>query len=256
MRGFIPPQNSEEITFSKRVYSLCEKCDKTGIKFFSEFLDLRQKELFISQFNKFSGLYIDFYSGFTGDTERCVACVYNNWDDVYTYEYPVIVLRSKIKGEDKLTHRDFLGSLMSLMIKREYIGDIILEEDLCYIVCHKNMAPIIKSELKSVKRSFVDFDEFNGELDYKRTISRQKTVTVASMRLDAVVGAVLNISRNEASAIIKQGMVSVNHLETKRTDFEIINRDVLSIRRYGKYKVLSDGNKSRKDRLFITYLKY
>ncbi len=256
MRGFIPPQNSDETVFCKKVYSLCEKCHRTGIRFFSEFLDLRQKELFISQFNKFTGLNIDFYAGFTGDTERCIACVYNTWDQVYSYDYPIVVLYSKIKGEDKLTHRDFLGALMNLMIKREYIGDIIVDEDVCYIACHKNMAPVIRSELKNVKRSSVDFDDYNETLNYSRTLSASKTVTVASMRLDAVVSAVLNISRSEASSLIKQGMVSVNHLMSKHTDFEIIDGDVLSIRKNGKFKILTDGNKSRKDRLFITYLKY
>ncbi len=256
MRGFIPPRNSDETVFCKRAYSLCEKADRMGIKVFSEFLDLRQKELFVSQFNKFCGLYIRFYAGFTGDTERCVACVYSQWDEVYDYDYPIEILYSKIHGEDKLTHRDFLGAIMNLMIKREYIGDILVIDDSCYIACHTNMAPVIKGELKKVKRSFVDFDSYDLPLDYTRTVSRTKSVTVASMRLDAVISAVLNISRSESAALIKQGLVSVNHLMTKHSDFEIMDGDVLSIRKYGKYKLLFDGSKSRKDRFFITYLKY
>ena len=56
--------------------------------------------------------------------------------------------------------------------------------------------------------------------------------------------------------MIKSGLVSVNHLMTKKPDFETENGDVLSIRHYGKYKLICDGNKSRKDRFFITYLKY
>ncbi len=256
MRGFIPPQNADETVFCKKAYSLCEKCDKMGIKVFSEFLDLRQKELFTSQFNKFSGINLGFYSGFDGDSERCIACVYSRWDEAYIYDYPIVILHSKIKGDDKLTHRDFLGALMNLMIKREFIGDILVMGDNCYIVCHKNMAPVIMSELKQVKRSSVDFSEYNEPLFYERTPARTKSVTVASLRLDAVVGAVLNISRSEASSLVKQGLVSVNHLMTKHTDFEIIDGDVLSIRRYGKFKILFDGGKSRKDRFFITYLKY
>ena len=256
MRGFIPPQTPEETVFCKKAYSLCERAEKLGIKVFSEFLDLRQKELFISQFNKFSGINIDFYAGFEGDTERVVACVYNRWDEVYTYDYPITVLCSDIRGEDRLNHRDFLGAIMNLMIKREYIGDILVIDDKCYIACHNNMVPVIKSELKKVKRSFVDFCEYAQPLDYIRTVSQKKSITVASMRLDAVVSAVLNVSRSEASGLIKQGMVSVNHLMSKHQDFEIMDGDVLSIRKYGKYKLCFDGSKSRKERFFITYLKY
>lgn len=256
MRGFIPPQNADETVFCKRAYSLCEKSEKLGIKVFSAFLDLRQKELFISQFNKFSGLNIKFYAGFEGDSERAIACVYSRWDEVYGYDYPITVLYSKIRGEDKLSHRDFLGATMNLMLKREYIGDILVVGDVCYIICHNNVASVVKSELKKVKRSFVDFEEYTEPLEYKREISRTKSVTVASMRLDAVLSAILNMSRSEASTLIKQGMISVNHLPVKHSDFEVIDNDILSVRKHGKYRLCFDGGKSRKDRFFITYLKY
>ena len=212
--------------------------------------------MFISQFNKFSGINLDFYAGFEGDSERCIACVYSQWDDVYTYDYPITILYSQIYGDDKLTHRDFLGAIMNLMLKREYIGDILVIDDKCYIACHNNMVPVIKSELKKVKRSFVDFEEYTKPLTYIRTVSLKKSVTVASLRLDAVLSAVLNISRSEAVTLIKQGLVSVNHLLSKHSDFEIMDGDVLSVRKHGKFKLCFDGTKSRKDRFFITYLKY
>ena len=256
MRGFIPPKNQEETVFCKKAYSICEKTEKMHLKSFSTFLDLREKELFISQFNKFKGIKLDFYSGIEGDCERLIACVCDEFDEVFPYEYPVSVLKSKINGDDKLNHRDFLGAIMNLMIKREYIGDIIVEDSLCYIVCHNKMAPIIISELKKVCHSFVDFEYFYDTVVYNRKYSAQKSVTVASLRADAVVSAVLNCSRNDASTMIKQGLVSVNHLEIKRSDFEMVDKDVISIRGKGKYMLSFDGTKSRKDRFFITYYKY
>ena len=256
MRGFIPPQNREETVFCKKAYSICEKTDRMHIKSFSTFLDLRQKDLFISQFNKFSGLIIDFYAGIEGDTERLIACVYDEYDEVYSYDYPISILRSEINGDDKLNHRDFLGAIMNLMIKREYIGDIIVEDDVCYIACHNQMAPIIISELKKVRHSFVDFEYYYEPVVYNRKYSQHKSVTVASMRADAVVSAMLNCSRNEGVTMIKQGLVSVNHLDVKRSDFEIVDGDVISIRGKGKYMLSFEGAKSRKDRFFITYYKY
>ena len=256
MRGFIPPQNQEETVFCKKAYSICEKAEKMHIKSFSTFLDLRQKELFISQFNKFSGIKIEFYAGYEGDTERTIACVFDEYDEAYSWDYPLSVIRSEINGDEKLTHRDFLGAIMNLMIKREYIGDIMVQDDICYIICHNNMAPVIISELKKVRHSFVDFEYYDQPVVYTRQISQQKSITVASMRLDAVVSAVLNCSRNEGVTLIKQGNVSVNHLLAKRSDFEIMDEDILSIRGRGKYRISFDGSKSRKDRYFITYYKY
>ncbi|MBR5806201.1 MAG: DbpA RNA binding domain-containing protein [Oscillospiraceae bacterium] len=219
-------------------------------------MDLRQKELFISQFNKFNGLKIDFYAGIDGDSERLIACVFDEYDEVFQYDYPISILKSEINGDDKLNHRDFLGAIMNLMIKREYIGDIIVEDDVCYIACHNQMAPIIISELKKVRHSFVDFEYYYDPVIYSRKYTRHKSVTVASMRADAVISAMLNCSRNEGSTMIKQGLVTVNHLDVKRADFEIVDKDIISIRGKGKYMISFDGAKSRKDRFFITYFKY
>lgn len=256
MRGFIPPQTQEETVFCKKVVTLCEKAEMLGIKTFSIFLDLRQKELFSSQFNKFKGLKLEFFAGHNNDGERCMACIAPAYDEINSYDYPISVLHSPIDGQTKLTHRDFLGAFMNLMIKREFIGDILVSEDEVYIFVHNTMAPVIIKDLTQVGHSFVSLEYFYDEVKYTRPVQSEKNVTVASLRLDAVVSAVLNISRSEASTLIKQGYVSVNHLNSKQTDFEIIDGDVLSIRKYGKFKLSCDGGKSRKDRIFIKYYKY
>ncbi len=256
MRGFIPPQTPEETVFCKRANELCVRSRKTGLKGFSTFLDLRQKELFISQLNKYKDLQVQFYSGYQGDSERCIACVWDGFDPVYEWEYPITILHSKLSGEDKLSHRDFLGAIMSLKIKRDFVGDIVVEGKDCYIVCHNTMAPVLIQELVGVRHSTTNFGYYDKPFTYTRVPSVTKSVTVASMRLDAVVGAVLSTSRSEATTLVKQGAVSVNHLEMKKGDFEIVDGDVLSIRGKGKYKLNFDGGKSRKDRFFITYHKY
>lgn len=256
MRGFIPPVDSEEIMFYKKAYSLCERAEKTGRKVFSAFLDLRQKELFISRFNKFGSLKLSFYAGYAGDFERCIACVHTEYDEPLDYDYPICVLHSYLYDGEELTHRDFLGSLMGLMIKRDYIGDILVSDSECFIVCHTNMASIIKEELRTVKHSSTSFEEWYESVEYTRPIRQKKDVTVASLRLDAVLSAVLNASRNETSRMIKQGNVAVNHLTAKKSDFEMFDGDVISVRGKGKYKIFCSGGKSKKDRLFITYIKY
>lgn len=256
MRGYIPPSTSEEAHFFKRAEEICRRSSKTGQKIFSTFLDLRQRELFCARLNKYKGLQVRFYPGFQGDSERCIACVWDGFDPVEDWEYPISIIRSKIYGDEKLTHRDFLGAIMSLKIKREFVGDILIEGDECYIVCHSTMAPILIEELLSVRHSSVSFELCDEPIVYTREFSAQKSVTVASLRLDAVVGAVLNTSRSEASSLVRGGAVSVNHLEMKKGDFEILDGDILSIRGKGKFRLSFDGGKSRKDRFFITFYKY
>lgn len=253
MRGYIPPQNNEETIFCKKVISLFNKSSEFQAPMFSNFLNLRELELYKACFNRTNGLDVCFYSGYDGDTERCMAAVYPFRLSVEKTNFPLYVLVSPVV--EGLTHRDYLGAIMNLKIKREFIGDIIIS-DMCYIVVHRNVANIIIDELIKVKNANVNFSYCYNDVVYMRNFENSKNVTVASMRADNIVSAVNNISRTEACSLIKQGAVAVNHLDIRQTDFEIFDKDIISIKQHGKFKICTDGNKSRKDRIFINYLKY
>ncbi len=256
MRGFIPPLDIKETVFVKNINDVCEKVSNYSIKEFTHFLDLRQKDLFISQCNKFKDISFEFFYGYEGDGQRCVACILPLGDVVYNYDYPVDVLVCPLIIGHNLTHRDFLGSLMSLMIKRQYIGDIIVKEDKAYVVVHKNISLIILQELTSVKNINTSFENFYDELYHEEVFVSQKSATVASMRLDNVLSAVLNQSRSSIAALLKQGLITINQMPVKQADFKIYDKDIISIKKHGKYKIFTQLNKSKKDRIFIDIKKY
>ena len=54
------------------------------------------------------------------------------------------------KFADTLTHRDYLGALMNLGIKRELLGDIILCGKDAYLFCLDHIADYIKDSLLSL----------------------------------------------------------------------------------------------------------
>lgn len=255
MRGFIPPQNTQETVFVKRASELFIRALNLGVVQYSSFLDLRQQELFKAQSNRYKEVTVHFEYGYDGEGERCVAAVrpQNCYND--TTSCPIVVLYSKIV-DDSLTHRDFLGAIMSLRIIRDFIGDIIITDKTAYIIVHSNMAKIITDELCEVKNSSVKFEYLKKRLSYKREIDDLKAFTVASMRIDTVVSSLLNISRNDATKLVRQGMVSINHLEVTDIDFAMFDNDTISIKQRGKYKIFCDGKKSRKDRVFINFTKY
>ena len=86
--------------------------------------------------------------------------------------------------------------------------------------------------------------------------SARQTATVASLRLDAVLAAMLHISRGDAVQLVKSGMVEVNHVSTVSAHYEVFENDVFSIRGRGKYKLCGVGAKSRKGRTFVSYIEY
>ena len=255
MRGYIPPKTNEEQVFVKKITRILELADGLGKIQFTLFMDLRQQQLFMAQANKYPDVNIHLLYGYKGEGERCMALCcpeYLNKEDIAS---PIVVLRAKLTDVNA-THKDFLGSVMSLKIDREYMGDIIIKDGYVYMICHKNVSDIIREELYSVKRSSVSFEEWDEPLEFYKQYSEEKMSTVASLRADSVVAAVLNKSRTEAVKLIKQGNVKVNQMDIDNVDFEIFNNDIISIRHNGKFKIFCDGAKSRKDRIFIKVAKY
>lgn len=255
MRGYIPPQNSDENIFVKKIVRILELAQGIGSVQFTLFMDLRQQQLFMAQANKYPDVNIKLVCGYEGDGERMLAVLYPDYISFGDITAPVTVLRTKISDRG-ISHKDFLGAAMSLKIDREYIGDIILKEDEAFIICHKNVADIIIDELISVKHISVSFERWDKPVSFVKEYNETRTSTVASLRADSVVAAVLNKSRSEAVKLIKQGNIKVNQMDILHTDFEIFDNDVISIRYYGKYKIFCDGAKSRKDRIFINIAKY
>ena len=82
------------------------------------------------------------------------------------------------------------------------------------------------------------------------------TDTLASNRLDNVVSALMNTSRSKATEVINRGFVSVNHLAVTKTDFEIEEGDILSLRGGGRFIADSLSDKSRKGRIIFKYRKF
>ncbi len=255
-RGFIPPLDIKEAVFSKKMEELILKTNEYSIKTFSSFLNLREKELFIAVSNKFNNISVSFNYGYLGDGQRCMASCYSKNDEVYDYEYPLDIICCNLINEHGLTHRDFLGSLMSLMLKREYIGDILVFENKAYIVLHQNFSSIVIDELNQIKNINVSFEYFDGELVYNETFTETRSATVQSLRLDSVLSALLKKSRSSIQTLLKQGLITVNQMTVKDADFKMFNNDIISIKKHGKYKILTENNKSKKDRIFIEIKKY
>lgn len=155
------------------------------------------------------------------------------------------------------THRDYLGSLMALGLKRSVIGDICVFDDCAVVFCEETAAEYIKAELKSAGRERLKCEAFKAEADFSPVIRYEEIcTTVASMRLDGVVRALCNISRDEAAGLVTRGMVEVNYFVKKETDLQLKAKDIVSVRGYGKFVIDGDGGATRRQRLRLYARKY
>ena len=83
-----------------------------------------------------------------------------------------------------------------------------------------------------------------------------QTATVASLRVDAVLAAMLHTSREKAVQLIRAGKLEINHLPVTAAHMQVYEQDVFTVRGVGRFRLEQIGGKSRKDRIFIQYYQY
>lgn len=197
-----------------------------------------------------------FYGGYE-DAERVVLISLPDYAALEDYD-PLTVIRAvKADGSRELTHRDYLGSLVGLGIKRELLGDILVREDGADIIALADIAEFILMNYYKAGRTNLSLSQHPiSELIVPQQKRTTITDTVASLRLDSVVASAFGLSRGKAAEAISRGIVFVNHVEVTKPDFQVGEGDKLTLRGKGKACLLEIGGRSRKDRQYITIEKY
>ena len=165
-------------------------------------------------------------------------------------ELGICALKVKGSGFCQLSHRDFMGAVLGLGIERSVIGDIILiEENTAVIICDEAIAQFLLSSLESVGKDKVKTSRI--ELDDGFEMSRSYAPindTVASARLDCVVAALCSLSRDKSRQVVLDGVVEVDYEVCEQPDREIKPVCLISVKGYGKFRVISLSDKTRKGR--------
>lgn len=245
----------ENALIKNRFNDLASRSYERGIYTYSEFLTMAEQ----SELKKMRlSVKAQLYGGYT-NAERCIA-VFGSEDD-FGYEAcpPVVFIKIspvQMKFADIFTHRDFLGSLMALGIKRETLGDIIINENCAYLVCLENIADYIISQLDKVKHTSVECslcdelpEDVLPELEYQELI-------VASERLDVLISAVYNLSRNESQKRIEAETVFCNSVLIQNTSYVPEKGCIISVRGHGRF--IYDGilRSTKKGRNVVAVKKY
>jgi len=141
----------------------------------------------------------------------------------------VVPLLVKGSGFHTATHRDYLGAVLNLGIKREALGDIcVLPDGGAVLFCDSVMATFLKENLVRVARDTVSVGEvtlppdFNGGRSFKPLCD-----TVASPRADAVVAALCHLSRERAQALFARELVQMDYEPLEKYDREVPEGAVL-----------------------------
>lgn len=171
--------------------------------------------------------------------------------------FPLSCIYIKASGNPNLTHRDYLGSLMGLGIKRECVGDIIRVDDFSAVVFIRDeIKDYIINQLDKVGRYSVTVTDYQGSTDKLVINTEELSVIVTSMRIDNVVSSCANISRALSTELIEQDKVFINYSAPSKVSQNVNFDDTISIRGYGKYKIIEQIKTTKKDRLVLKVLHY
>ncbi len=178
----------------------------------------------------------------------------------YGYSEGISAIRIKGSGYRKLTHRDVLGATLGLGLDRSVLGDILFTDGEgleIVLLCEDTIADFIINELSYVANDKVKREKL-GDGEWAAPQKRVLPIsdTVASGRLDAVVGALCNLSREKARTAVESGLVELNYECEERPDRTVDAPAVISVRGVGKFRVLSLSDKTRKGRYRLFAEKY
>ena len=170
----------------------------------------------------------------------------------------ISALKISGSGFRALSHRDYLGSILALGIERDTLGDIcILDSNSAIVFCNVEVASFILYELSAIGNDKVKVEKISVDKNMESTQKYQGfTDTVASERLDCVVAALFNLSREKAQNLIKGGFVEHNYEIASKSDFKVEHGDIISARGYGKFIIRSVSEVTKKGRLRLFADKY
>ena len=222
---------------------------------YTNFLDLRQRSMVEKRCSEMlrgaDMARCVFYGGYE-EAERTVAAFLPDY--AQAEDCPLSVIRIKAPaGGRPLTHRDYLGSLTGLGIRREMLGDILTCEAGADVIVLDEIRDFILLNYSKAGRTALEVEAVSlSEL----RMPEQKTVTVkdtvASLRLDNVIASAFSLSRAKAADAIRAGVVFVNSAQCEKPDMQVSEGDKLVLRGKGKAYLRQVGGRTRKDRIAIT----
>lgn len=173
---------------------------------------------------------------YKGDVEFGIEAIGVEWDARYY----------------QLSHRDILGGLIALGIKRGLVGDIIMLAGSCQIIVDVSIIPFLLNELQRIGAANIKVKTILlTDLQQKAETVKEIRATVASLRIDSVAAAGFGMSRTQMAEEIQSEKVKVNWKETKGGSQMVKAGDVISFRGRGRIEVVEITGQTKKGRTGI-----
>lgn len=234
----------DKLLISKMMDKMKLSQTKNSIEYL-DFLDLYEQQL-LQKIIKQEKIENNLFHGGIEEAERKILLFYPNKLSELTNKNPLKILpikciRINLPKEiyGKYNHRDYLGGLIKLGVKREKIGDILVFEDGVDILILEEIEKFLITNLSSLTRfskAKIDVIELQN-IREKKINKKEMKIIVPSLRIDAVISEAIHTSRGKAEELLQEGRIFLNYEQIIKSTKEIKEKDILTIRGKGKFEI-------------------
>ncbi|CAH2212777.1 YlmH family RNA-binding protein [Tepidibacter aestuarii] len=245
----------KDLDLKKTIYKVIDKALgvlKNHDYRYTDFLNPYELKNAIAALNSIDDIKYSVYGGYDG-SERKVIYIYPYYVSEEDIDSPISALT--IEGNFKfkeVSHKDYLGSILGLGIKREKIGDILIHKSFCQVVVQTDIKDYIILNMTKVARNNISVKEISIS-EIKKVDINYKEIgfTVSSNRIDSIVSSIYNISRQEANKIISSNRVYVDYEPINNISKKIDVNSLISVRGKGRCIICDIGDVNKKGRLRV-----
>ena len=213
----------------------------------TDFLDPRQQEIVRSLVGQNSDTLVSFWGGHE-QTERKRGLIYPTYfnPEPADFELAVFEVNYPVKFV-QLEHRQILGALMNVGLKREKFGDILSEGKRFQVVLPDEVADFIQWNFTSAGKTKVSLEKVPDDsiVTFKQSFI-YNDITASSLRLDTILAEAYKISRSKVKPFIEGGDVKLNWKVSEDASTPIQVKDVISLRGKGRCHVESVEGQTKK----------
>lgn len=245
----------KDIDLKNKMFKVIDKaysCMKNYDVKYTDFLNPYEIKNAISILNNFNDIKYTVDGGFN-EAERMLICIYPYYMDYEDIEESIKVLQ--IEGNFKfkeVKHKDYLGALLNLGIKREKVGDINIHDNFCQVIVSKDIADFMIINLNKVSRNNVTIKEISKkDIVYIKPKFKEISFTVTSQRLDCLISGIYNISRQESLKLINAEKVFVDYEKITSASKILERENLISVRGKGRAIIEDIGDITKKGKIKV-----
>ncbi|BDR56221.1 YlmH/Sll1252 family protein [Xylocopilactobacillus apis] len=245
---------SEKDYSASKIKNIVEMVSLKKTVYVSNFLNPYEQSLWNSK-NK--NVNFKFWGGYE-EAERKVVIAFcsNLKEDSLLNNFNLSVVEASLNDFSSISHRQVLGSLIHNGINREVIGDILITSRKIQIIIKSSILKFLIENPLNVNKNILNFREIGFDQIEKPVVkSLLKTDTVPSLRLDAFLSKVLNISRLKSQTLISQGKVFVDFKPVSKSAYVLTKNEFVTARGFGRIKLNRVIGRSKKNKIVIEYQK-